>query len=351
MKSGVFYGSVFSDILTFFVVAIEIFVIREFQDEHQKTNTAFLRASLQLIVIICCNFVGLFLDYQGDNWVFFVYLAFCVNAILCLIYFITFLKCNLAAWMIALDIGIVMGTCALQRFFPQVQITGSLLLIAHTVYFAKSIVEITKGLITKSEEYVQMQKTITFSQIRPHFLYNCLNSIYYLCDNNPKLAKAAIADFSDYLRGDLDSIAGDKIVDFTTELEHTQHYLRLEKMRFTDELNIEYEIEMRDFKLPALTLQPLVENAVKHGISKKEGGGTIRISSSYNGSIVTIKVVDNGVGFDTRKDVNNENNDDRTHVGITNVETRLKCMCNGMLEIESDVGRGTCATISIPLIE
>ena len=351
MGNGTIFGILLSNLLTIFIVMVEVFVIRQLQNDQPEKNRAFLQSSLQLVVLASCNFVGAFLDFQGDHWSFIWYLAFLVNAIVCLIYFITFIKCSLPVWMIVTDIVIIIITCFGQRFFSQVQITGCLLTIPHSIYFATNIVETTRNLVNKAEEYAQMQRTITFSQIRPHFLYNCLNSIYYLCDNSPKLAKSAIADFSDYLRGDLDSIAGDKMVDFTTELEHTQRYLRLEKMRFSDELNIEYDIEMRDFKIPALTLQPLVENAVKHGVSKKNGGGTVRISSSYNGSIVTIKVIDNGVGYDMKNDIVNEENDGRSHIGIENVETRLKCMCNGMLEIESEVGRGTCATISIPLIE
>ena len=133
-------------------------------------------------------------------------------------------------------------------------------------------------------------------------------------------------------------------VPFESELRHLETYLSLEKMRFGDELNIEYDIEATDFLIPSLTVQPLVENAVKHGVGMKEDGGTVTITTKEFDDRYEVIVSDDGVGFDTAK----KTNDGRTHIGMENVRNRLKTMCNAVLNIESTVGKGTVATITIP---
>ena len=186
--------------------------------------------------------------------------------------------------------------------------------------------------------------TVMLSQIQPHFLYNSLTSVMDLCDSNPKQAKAAIADFADYLRGNLSSLKTENLISFGTELEHIEKYLRLEKLRFMDELEIVYDIQTKDFMLPALSVQPLVENAVKHGVGKKIGGGTVTIHTTETENEYIIRVTDDGVGFTEGEYAD----DGGTHVGIENIKKRLDMMINARLEIESKKGIGTKACILIP---
>ena len=186
--------------------------------------------------------------------------------------------------------------------------------------------------------------TVMLSQIQPHFLYNSLTSVMDLCDSNPKQAKAAIADFADYLRGNLSSLKTENLISFGTELEHIERYLRLEKLRFQDELEVVYDIQTRDFMLPALSVQPLVENAVKHGVGKKIGGGTVTIHTTETEKEYIIRVTDDGVGFIEGEYVD----DGGTHVGIENIKKRLDMMINAGLEMESKIGEGTTACIRIP---
>ena len=194
------------------------------------------------------------------------------------------------------------------------------------------------------EELENSRITVMLSQIQPHFLYNSLTSVMDLCDSNPKQAKAAIADFADYLRGNLSSLKTENLISFGTELEHIEKYLRLEKLRFMDELEIVYDIHSKDFMLPALSVQPLVENAVKHGVGKKVGGGTVTIHTSETENEYIICVTDDGVGF-----TEGEYTDDGdTHVGLENIGKRLDMMINARLEIESKKGEGTTACIRIP---
>ena len=186
--------------------------------------------------------------------------------------------------------------------------------------------------------------SIMLSQIQPHFLYNTLNSIYQLCETNPMLARSMVNSFAEYLRNNLSSLDEPGLIPFETELSHIKTYLDIEKVRFDDTLEIEYDIACVDFALPVLTVQPIVENAVKHGTSKKRGGGSVRISTREEERFYVITVRDTGCGFDPTK----EKNDGKRHVGIENVRQRLFNMCNASLSIESEIGKGTVATVKIP---
>ena len=190
----------------------------------------------------------------------------------------------------------------------------------------------------------ESQISIMLSQIQPHFLYNTLNSIYQLCETNPMRARSLVNSFSEYLRNNLSTLEETGLIAFETELSHVNTYLDIEKVRFEDTLEIEYDIKCVDFSLPVLTVQPIVENAVKHGTSKKRGGGTVKISTEEDKESYIIKVSDTGCGFDPTK----PKNDEKRHVGIDNVRQRLSNMCSGTLTIESTVGEGTLATIRIP---
>jgi sensor histidine kinase YesM len=191
-------------------------------------------------------------------------------------------------------------------------------------------------------ELLQSQISTMLSQIQPHFLYNSLVAIQELCLIDSEEASETVAEFSKYLRHNIDSLSSKEPVKFEKELHHIEAYLSLEKKRFEEKLNIVYEIAARDFCIPALTLQPIVENAILHGVSQREGGGTVRICSQEKGGHIVITVADDGVGFDI-------NAIGKNSVGIKNVRSRLAAMCGGRLDIQSETGAGTTATITIPI--
>ena len=215
---------------------------------------------------------------------------------------------------------------------------------------AKSIKDILAAKDMESEKRAmelklqESQISIMLSQIQPHFLYNTLNSIYQLCETNPMRAKFMVNSFAEYLRNNLSSLEDPGLISFETELSHVNTYLDIEKVRFEDTLTVEYDIQCVDFFLPVLTVQPIVENAVKHGTSKKRGGGRVKISTREDEEYYIIKVFDSGCGFDPSK----PKNDGKRHIGIENVRRRLANMCGGTLTIESEVGFGTLAMIRIP---
>jgi sensor histidine kinase YesM len=133
-------------------------------------------------------------------------------------------------------------------------------------------------------------------------------------------------------------------IPFENELNHTISFLNLEKAMYGEALHVLYDIQTKNFRLPALTMQPIVENAVKHGIGKKEGGGTLAISTKETEGAYLVVITDDGTGFDTEK----TNGDGEPHIGINNVRLRLSSQCGGSLEIESKPGEGTTAVIIIP---
>ena len=180
------------------------------------------------------------------------------------------------------------------------------------------------------------------SQIRPHFIYNTLGSIEQLCELDPPKAGELVHNFAKYLRGNFGELDSSKPILMSQEMDHVHYYISIENVRFPD-MAFSYEMNSEDFSLPALTVQPIVENAIKHGLMKLEKGGSIRVISYETDTDYCVSVEDDGVGFDTSELV-----EDKKHIGIRNIRDRLKVMVGGSLEIESTPGVGTKVLIKIP---
>ena len=194
------------------------------------------------------------------------------------------------------------------------------------------------------KELEESRIAILLSQMQPHFIYNILNVIYYLCGKDPAAAQEAISKFSDHLRNNLEATSQKELITFRKELDHIRTYLELEQLRFGEELSVVYDIEEDSFLLPVLSVQPLVENAVKHGLAKKRGGGVVTISSQQTENAYRITVSDTGVGFD----VDHYMDDGKVHVGLMNIRQRLASRMNATVDIDSTPGNGTTVTVTIP---
>lgn len=220
-------------------------------------------------------------------------------------------------------------------------------LMALFVFMLYVNIDLHKGFMLERQEkeLVEAKTQIMLSQMQPHFLYNVLTTISSMCEmQNATQARDVVNSFADYLRANLDSLGKERTISFEKELEHIKTYLWLEKIRFEDSLNIVYEIETIDFYVPSLSVQPMVENAVKHGILQKDDPGTVYIKTYETNEDYVIVVKDDGVGFD----VNSIQNDTSTHVGIENVCKRLDIICGGSCDIHSEIGKGTVVTLHIP---
>ena len=180
------------------------------------------------------------------------------------------------------------------------------------------------------------------SQIRPHFIYNTLGSIEQLCELQPETAAKLVHSFSHYLRGNFSELNNPAPIRLSQEMEHIRYYVSIEQIRFPD-IEIKFDLRTDDFLLPALSVQPLIENAIKHGLMKLPSGGVVTVSSYEMDTHYCVSVEDNGAGFDTSILL-----DERKHIGLRNIRCRVETMCDGTLTVESTPGVGTKVVISIP---
>ncbi len=191
----------------------------------------------------------------------------------------------------------------------------------------------------------QARFSVMISQVRPHFVSNVLNTIQYFCETDPRSAGMITEKFARYLRNNLKAAVLEEPVAFEEDLEYLDNFLSIEKIRFP-EIRFLFSIQEKDFKVPPITLQPLVENAIMHGVQFLEEGGTIQISTyrdQAQGTYV-ISIKDNGMGFQSEK----PGSDNSTHIGLENTRYRLKTMCSATMEIQSTRGKGTEVMIRIP---
>jgi LytS/YehU family sensor histidine kinase len=178
-------------------------------------------------------------------------------------------------------------------------------------------------------------------QMRPHFIYNTLTSIYCLCGQDPGKAQQVVMDFTTYLRKNFTAVASDALIPFSSELEHTRAYLAVEQAQYAKSLFVKYDTPHTFFRLPPLTLQPVVENAIKHGRDPDAGPLHIFVQTrkTENGSEITVS--DDGCGFVPA-------DGDNGHIALNNIRQRLEMMCRGKLEVAPREGGGTTVTLTIP---
>ena len=254
------------------------------------------------------------------------------------------------------------------------------------------------------EKLHDSQMELLMGQIQPHYIFNTLSSIRTLTKLDPDKAYDMIYDFSKYLRANVDNMGKIEGINFSEEVEHIKSYVNIEQVRYDDKLNVEYDIRSSEFKVPALSIQPLVENAIKHGVGIKPEGGHIWIRSFPEGEYNVVQIEDDGVGFTLEgfrkafcgafeekasglsesdihremareiisssviKDENGEVMDlvacmneyqknpnteavTTTHksTGMRNILIRLKEISNAKVEIESQKDKGTIITVKFPL--
>ena len=215
-------------------------------------------------------------------------------------------------------------------------------LVPRNINAAAKAKELEMEKIVLNAELAESRISTMMSQIRPHFIYNTLGSIEQLCIIDPPKAGNLVHNFAKYLRGNFGELDNPKPILMSQEMEHVHYYISIENVRFPD-MTFIFEMNSSDFHIPALTVQPIVENAIKHGLMKLPKGGTIHVVSYETETDYCISIVDDGAGFDV-----NEVVDERKHLGLRNIRERLKVMVNGTLEIESTVGVGTKVLIKIP---
>ena len=191
-------------------------------------------------------------------------------------------------------------------------------------------------------QLAQSRISTMMSQIRPHFIYNTLGSIEQLCNIDPPKAGKLVHNFAMYLRGNFGELDNPKPIRMSQEMEHVRYYVSIESVRFPD-MTFTFDMNSDDFMLPALSIQPIVENAIKHGLMPLDHGGSVHVTSWETATAYCVSIEDDGAGFDTDILL-----DERKHIGLRNIRERLEAMVDGSLTIESTIGKGTKVQLSIP---
>ncbi len=192
-------------------------------------------------------------------------------------------------------------------------------------------------------EAAESRMRLLSGQIHPHFIFNSLNAIKALVTENPVLAEQTIQDFADYLRSHLDEMSSSRLVSFEQEMNHVRHYVSLEMADLDRPLHMVYDLQATNFMVPPLTVQPLVENAIRHGIRTRVEGGQVTVATRETDKAVLVIVSDDGHGISSAT----LRQDQRRQVGLENVRERLERQCGGTLEVDCNV-KGTVATMVIP---
>lgn len=199
-----------------------------------------------------------------------------------------------------------------------------------------------RALLRLQDELAQSQMHLLLSQIKPHFLYNTLNSIRTLIRTDSDTADHLVYNFSRFLRSNMQSINSAKLIPFSRELDHINSYVKIEETCFP-KLTVQFDIQVHNFSVPPLSIQPLVENAIKHGVLKKAAGGTVYLRTYEQPDAYCVEVQDSGVGFQVDQILYESD----IH-GLENVKLRLEYYCDAKLEIVSAPGRGCTAFVRIP---
>jgi hypothetical protein len=190
--------------------------------------------------------------------------------------------------------------------------------------------------------FAEAQNLALRMQLQPHFLFNTLNSISALVHSNPDGADEMISRLGNFLRTTLDA-PHDQLVTLRRELAFIQDYLAIEQVRFQDRLRVEVQIppELMELRLPSFILQPLVENALKHGLADRPQGGTVSLRARKEAGSLVLEIQDDGAGFVPG----------REGVGLVNVRSRLGLLYKGgyQLEFLGAPGRGTLVVLRLPI--
>lgn len=209
----------------------------------------------------------------------------------------------------------------------------------------------------EQEKKKKLEFAVMHAQIHPHFLYNTLYSIKSLCDMGMnREASSMISALSNFFRISISK--GQEMISIEEEIEHIKSYLFIQEMRYGDDFSYEIDVDQHilSFRIIKLTLQPLVENAIYHGVKQKRGKGTILVKGYCINDTIYFEVIDNGVGMDVNKikeimdALNNKEENAALGIGLRSVHERIQLHYGSSygMHIESELGKGTKVTVTVP---
>lgn len=325
-----------------FYIPFLLYFKEHFAEQYQKPLVTMAVTLLSLEALLFVSWL------IGLTDAFIVFLAsllllLCSNTILLILSKKAKQNCLPAALLVAGAVGSFLLAFSQNNSFLYLPLNLSVVLYTFSVLtvIVKAILEDVKNKTVYQKQSEWIYNQMMTSQIKPHFMYNVLSSIRTLIKKDPDKAYKMIYDFSKYLRASIDSMGNEQLVPFREELNNIKAYLDIEQVRFAGRFEVIYDIRADEFPIPMLTVEPLVENAVKHGLRQKKEGGRITIRSYSLGGLSVVEIEDNGCGFDS----GNLKQVFASSAGLNNINSRLNYFNNYELHINSQIGKGTTATI------
>lgn len=345
-------GSVICYVLRPVIVMLELLIISPSRRISVYCTVPAIANAVIYIPALFGSRLAFYMDAQGQfcgGKLYFVNFAVLLTYIILLLLFsvLYFQKQNAKRAVIILLILVESLLAALCEFLNVIRgYSTAVMALCMLEYYIYLILiyqhDIREALAEQKLRTEKTNRLLMLSQIQPHFLFNALNTIRALYAKDPPLADRTLENFSTYLRHNLESLNRTELIPVGEEIEHTRFYAEIEMLRFPN-VQVQYQIEADDFRIPPLTIQPLVENAIRHGVrSRKEG--IVRVTVMHDADAYRIMIDDNGIGFDMAQELSAE----RPHIGLQNVRERVEQMCHGTMTVKSEIGAGTCITLRIP---
>ena len=335
--TAVVYARVAYIFYAFVAPIFGVYFIETEREEGQEWDGYFWTTLHGLLALLVC----IVAFYKPSSYQLFVALL--------IQYFVVLVMLLLSSKSIRASMGFIVGimfpvaTSLAGMGFDDIDLTGFGVTMLLLLVFFLYQMDTEHDLMVKQVELSNSKVSLMMDQIHPHFIYNALQQIALLCDEEPGSVKDAIYAFSAYLRKNLESLTNEGMIPFMTEMEHADMFIELAMVLPSKDFTVEKRFEITDFKIPALVVQPLVENAIKYGIGMSTEGGRILIETKLEGGYIVIRVVDDGHGVKTELSTQKKHKS----VGTKNVKTRLKILCDGEMSINRSES-GTEAVIRIP---
>ena len=333
---------------------------------HIGSYTKFAYAMYSLVApVFTLYFIETERDNEGRNWDGFFWMSLQSLAALLSVIMVVFTGHGNMAFLIQYLVVIIMllisskdlkssagfligsvfpvAACLAGFANKDIRVMGFGIIMLRLIVFFGYQYDLERELMQNRVELSENKVALLMEQMHPHFIYNALQQIALLCDEEPDAVKPSIFSFSAYLRKNLEALTNEKMIPFLTEMEHVDAYVELSQILPSRKFELIKDFKITDFCIPALTVQPLVENAIYYGIGMSEEGSVIRLETKLEGGYVIIRVCDDGHGKRTSLPTQKKHNS----VGTKNLITRLKILCDGEFILNKSPD-GSEAIIKIP---
>jgi sensor histidine kinase YesM len=342
--------------ISFLILSLSLVILVMYYDKMFPFEIQPLLKNIIIIIDVIFNVLALCFPYRIIYWMVYCFEIFGLSIFVILITVTVKVIIKKVEGYMVITLGlIIMFLSAINDTLSDLHILNGFLSITNGIFIyllLQAVLLCIKYTNTFkiNELLYKAELDALQTQIKPHFIFNVLNTIIYFTKKDADKAHTLLLDLSDYLRDHFSFKNTSTLTDLKDEISHLKCYLNLEKARFGERLKVIFDIPSDiSAKIPVFLIQPIVENALKHGLLPKEDGGIIRISVTSEKGKIIIKIEDDGVGMSSERLEGLL--DDSVHgygVGVRNVNKRLKNIFGKPLKAESKEGIGTIFIMEIP---